>query len=211
MVFEDADLDRALDAVIFMIYSLNGERCTSSSRLLVQDSIADAFEAKLIDRVNRIKVGHPMDPATEIGPLIYHFNMFASDVDASMAFYSDFGFRVTEYIQDAHTGRTWAAWMHRKGGVHDVALTNGTGPRLPQTAFWVPTPLNIIDPAPPPKPFSAPVLLGCRTLGQGPARADEMACIAMGDPLQIILMLGLCLPEITGGLDLGHHLARPQV
>ena len=71
IVFDDADLDRALDAAIFMIYSLNGERCTSSSRLLVQDSIADAFEARLIERVNRIKVGHPLDPATEVGPLIH--------------------------------------------------------------------------------------------------------------------------------------------
>jgi 5-carboxymethyl-2-hydroxymuconic-semialdehyde dehydrogenase len=44
IVFDDADLDRALDAAIFMIYSLNGERCTSSSRLLVQDSIADEFQ-----------------------------------------------------------------------------------------------------------------------------------------------------------------------
>ncbi|MFW2543919.1 5-carboxymethyl-2-hydroxymuconate semialdehyde dehydrogenase [Primorskyibacter sp. 2E107] len=70
IVFEDADLDRALDAVIFMIYSINGERCTSSSRLLVQDTIREDFEARLIERVNAIKVGHPLDPATEIGPLI---------------------------------------------------------------------------------------------------------------------------------------------
>jgi len=70
IVFEDADLDRALDAVIFMIYSINGERCTSSSRLLVQDSIREEFEAKLIERVNNIKVGHPLDPQTEIGPLV---------------------------------------------------------------------------------------------------------------------------------------------
>ena len=80
IVFEDADLDRALDAVIFMIYSINGERCTSSSRLLVQDSIREAFEAKLIERVNNIKVGHPLDPATEIGPLVTeeHFNKVTS-------------------------------------------------------------------------------------------------------------------------------------
>jgi 5-carboxymethyl-2-hydroxymuconic-semialdehyde dehydrogenase len=80
VVFEDADLDRALDAVIFMIYSINGERCTSSSRLLIQDTIRDEFEAKLIERVNRIKVGHPLDPATEIGPLIgeEHFNKVTS-------------------------------------------------------------------------------------------------------------------------------------
>ncbi|NOD85297.1 MULTISPECIES: 5-carboxymethyl-2-hydroxymuconate semialdehyde dehydrogenase [unclassified Ruegeria] len=70
VVFDDADLDRALDAVIFMIYSINGERCTSSSRLLVQDTIKEDFEARLIERVNNIKVGHPLDPETEIGPLV---------------------------------------------------------------------------------------------------------------------------------------------
>jgi len=70
VVFDDADLDRALDAAIFMIYSLNGERCTSSSRLLVQASVAEQFQTKLIERVNAIKVGHPLDPETEVGPLI---------------------------------------------------------------------------------------------------------------------------------------------
>lgn len=71
IVFDDADLDRALDAVVFMIYSLNGERCTSSSRLLVQDTIADQFNEKLAERVKALKIGHPLDPATEIGPLIH--------------------------------------------------------------------------------------------------------------------------------------------
>ncbi len=85
VVFDDADLDRALDAAIFMIYSLNGERCTSSSRLLVQDTIADEFEAKLTARVNNIKVGHPLDPATEIGPLIHkeHFDKVVEYFDVA--------------------------------------------------------------------------------------------------------------------------------
>ena len=80
VVFEDADLDRALDAVVFMIYSLNGERCTSSSRLLVQESIQDEFNAKLVERVGKLKVGHPLDPATEIGPLVHtrHFEKVVS-------------------------------------------------------------------------------------------------------------------------------------
>ncbi len=80
IVFDDADLERALDAVIFMIYSINGERCTSSSRLLVQESIREEFETRLIERVNRIKVGHPLDPETEIGPLIAedHFQKVTS-------------------------------------------------------------------------------------------------------------------------------------
>lgn len=76
---------------------------------------------------------------------IDHFNMFSSDVDASVAFYNEIGFRTTEYTEDAETGRCWAAWMHRKGGVHDVAFTNGLGPRLHHTAFWVPSAMAIID------------------------------------------------------------------
>ncbi|MGY4309942.1 5-carboxymethyl-2-hydroxymuconic-semialdehyde dehydrogenase [Bradyrhizobium sp. USDA 4369] len=83
IVFDDADLDRALDAVVFMIYSLNGERCTSSSRLLVQQNIAETFTAKLAARVRALKVGHPLDPATEIGPLIHerHLAKVCSYVD----------------------------------------------------------------------------------------------------------------------------------
>ncbi|WP_390911926.1 5-carboxymethyl-2-hydroxymuconate semialdehyde dehydrogenase [Pseudosulfitobacter sp. SM2401] len=87
VVFDDADLDRALDAVIFMIYSINGERCTSSSRLLIQDTIREEFEAKLVARVNNINVGHPLDPATEIGPLISdeHFAKVTSYFDIAKA------------------------------------------------------------------------------------------------------------------------------
>ncbi|MEZ5924606.1 MAG: 5-carboxymethyl-2-hydroxymuconate semialdehyde dehydrogenase [Hyphomicrobiaceae bacterium] len=83
IVFKDADLERALDAVIFMIYSLNGERCTSSSRLLVEETIADAFHARLAERIGKIKVGHPLDPATEVGPLIgkTHFDKVMSYVE----------------------------------------------------------------------------------------------------------------------------------
>ena len=76
---------------------------------------------------------------------IDHFNCFVSDVDKSVAFWGEMGFRVTEYTEDEESGRLWAAWVHRKGGVHDIAFTNGTGPRLHHVAFWVPTPLNIID------------------------------------------------------------------
>ncbi len=85
IVFDDADLDRALDAVLFMIYSLNGERCTSSSRALVHASIYKEFAAKAAERVKKIKVGHPLDPATEIGPLIHsrHVQKVMSYVDAA--------------------------------------------------------------------------------------------------------------------------------
>lgn len=71
IVFDDADVDRALDAAVFMKYSLNGERCTSSSRLFVQRGIYDEFVEKLKVRVKKIKVGDPLDPVTEVGPLIH--------------------------------------------------------------------------------------------------------------------------------------------
>src|ERR1700686_3888151 len=71
IVFDDADLDRALDAGVFLISRLNGERCPSSSRLLVQANIAEKFIERLTARVQALKVGHPLDPLTEIGPLIH--------------------------------------------------------------------------------------------------------------------------------------------
>lgn len=85
IVFDDADLDRALDAVLFMIYSLNGERCTSSSRALVHASIYKDFSARAAERVRKIKVGHPLDPSTEIGPLIHprHVAKVLSYVDTA--------------------------------------------------------------------------------------------------------------------------------
>lgn len=69
IVFDDADYNRALDAVVFMLYSLNGQRCTSSSRLLIQDTIKEKFLADLAARVKNLRVGHPLDPSTEVGPL----------------------------------------------------------------------------------------------------------------------------------------------
>jgi 5-carboxymethyl-2-hydroxymuconic-semialdehyde dehydrogenase len=71
IIFDDANLERALDAASFMIYSLNGERCTSSSRLLVQRGLEAEVIAGLQARIARIRVGHPLDPATDLGPLIH--------------------------------------------------------------------------------------------------------------------------------------------
>jgi 5-carboxymethyl-2-hydroxymuconic-semialdehyde dehydrogenase len=71
IVFADADLERAADAAVFMIYSLNGERCTSSSRLLVEESIYERFTALVAEKAKRISVGHPLDPETVVGPLIH--------------------------------------------------------------------------------------------------------------------------------------------
>jgi len=70
VVFADADLDRALDAAVFMIFSNNGERCTAGSRILVQRSIYGDFVQRFSERAKRIVVGDPLSESTTIGPMI---------------------------------------------------------------------------------------------------------------------------------------------
>lgn len=70
VIFADADLDRALDAAVFMIFSNNGERCTAGSRILVQKAIYADFAAKFAERARRITVGDPLDEKTIVGPMI---------------------------------------------------------------------------------------------------------------------------------------------
>jgi 5-carboxymethyl-2-hydroxymuconic-semialdehyde dehydrogenase len=117
IVFDDADLERALDAVVFMIYSLNGERCTSSSRLLIQHNIADEFNARLAARVKKLKIGHPLDPATEVGPLIHerHLEKVCSYFDVAR--------------QDGATVAVGGKPFEGPGGGHYVEPTLVTGAR----------------------------------------------------------------------------------
>ena len=70
VIFDDADLARALDAAIFMIFSNNGERCTAGSRILVQQSIYADFVQRFTERAKRITVGDPQDEKTIIGPMV---------------------------------------------------------------------------------------------------------------------------------------------
>ena len=70
VIFDDANLDRALDAAVFMIFSNNGERCTAGSRILVQKSIYADFVQKFAERARRITLGDPLDEKTIVGPMI---------------------------------------------------------------------------------------------------------------------------------------------
>jgi 5-carboxymethyl-2-hydroxymuconic-semialdehyde dehydrogenase len=70
VIFDDADLERAMDAAIFMIFSNNGERCTAGSRIIVQRTIYDRFAQEFAARAARIPVGDPLDDKTIIGPMI---------------------------------------------------------------------------------------------------------------------------------------------
>ncbi|EPX97908.1 5-carboxymethyl-2-hydroxymuconate semialdehyde dehydrogenase [Ralstonia sp. NT80] len=70
LIFDDADLDRALDASLFTIFSINGERCTAGSRIFVQESVYDDFVRKFAERAKRLVVGDPADEKTNVGSMI---------------------------------------------------------------------------------------------------------------------------------------------
>lgn len=70
VIFDDANVDRALDAAIFMIFSNNGERCTAGSRILVQKNLYPTFVDRFVARAKRLKVGDSMDESTIVGPMI---------------------------------------------------------------------------------------------------------------------------------------------
>lgn len=145
-VYDEAQLDKA-----YQWFESNGrpvswvERPFQGRTLATSDNHGVPIEFYFqMDRLENIAQHYAKYRGTK--PLrIDHFNLFSPNVDESVEFYHRMGFRTTEYTEDEKSGAIWAAWLQRKGGVHDVAFTNGLGPRLHHLAFWVPTPLNIID------------------------------------------------------------------
>ncbi|MDW5597428.1 aldehyde dehydrogenase family protein [Conexibacter stalactiti] len=71
VVFADADLDDAIDGALFAVFFNTGECCVAGTRLLVQESIADAFVERLARRAERLRVGGPFDERADIGALVH--------------------------------------------------------------------------------------------------------------------------------------------
>jgi succinate-semialdehyde dehydrogenase/glutarate-semialdehyde dehydrogenase len=85
IVLEDADLDKAADAAIVGCFYLAGQCCTAAERILVHESVKDAFLDALVERTKALKVGDPLDEETDMGPLC---------TDAVLA-------RTQEHLEDA--------------------------------------------------------------------------------------------------------------
>ena len=69
IVFDDADLEQAVFGAISGIFAATGQTCIAGSRLLVQDSIHDAFVERLLAVARTARMGDPMDPNTQVGPV----------------------------------------------------------------------------------------------------------------------------------------------
>lgn len=72
VVLNDADLDRAVAIAIDGGFFATGQRCTASSRIIVENDIHDRFVAALVERAGSLKVGHALDPETQVGPAVSH-------------------------------------------------------------------------------------------------------------------------------------------
>ena len=83
IVFADSDLEAAIDATIFGVFSLNGERCTAGSRILVERSIYDEFVERYAAQAARVIVGYPHDPKTEVAALVHpeHYDKVMSYIE----------------------------------------------------------------------------------------------------------------------------------
>ena len=69
IVLADADMEKTLGGIVQGAFGSTGQRCTATSRAIVEESIYDAFMEQLIDRTGKLKVGDGMDPTVDVGPL----------------------------------------------------------------------------------------------------------------------------------------------
>ena len=85
IVFDDADLDSAVNGAISAIFGAAGQSCVAGSRLLVQDSIAGKFLARMTEMAGRIKIGDPMADDTEMGPICTQGQLDGMDREVAFA------------------------------------------------------------------------------------------------------------------------------
>ncbi|RWA65955.1 NAD-dependent succinate-semialdehyde dehydrogenase [Mesorhizobium sp.] len=106
IVFDDADLDKAIEGVIASKFRNGGQTCVCANRILVQEGVYDAFAEKLSQRVARMKVGAGIDEGTEIGPMI---NAAAIDkIERHIADAKEKGARIIAQSEAVPEGKQYA-------------------------------------------------------------------------------------------------------
>lgn len=87
IIAEDADLDKAVDASVRGAFYSTGQRCTASSRIIAESSVHDDFVDRLTERTRKLRVGHALDPQSDIGPLVSEAQMkrVTAYIDAAAA------------------------------------------------------------------------------------------------------------------------------
>jgi aldehyde dehydrogenase (NAD+) len=87
LVFEDADLELAVNGVASGIFPVSGQSCVSGSRAVVHSSLVDEFTKRLVAVADRARIGDPLDPLTQVGPIANrpHYEKILADIEAAEA------------------------------------------------------------------------------------------------------------------------------
>ncbi|WP_078594074.1 3,4-dihydroxyphenylacetate 2,3-dioxygenase [Evansella clarkii] len=123
----------------------DGEQHAVGRSLRVQDvsGLPVEFFAKM-ETVERMLQRYDLYKGAKV-QRIDHFNCMVQDVQKAYDFYiEELGFACSEYTA-TEKDEIWAAWLHRKPSVHDVAFMNGKGPRLHHIGFWLSDPMSLIN------------------------------------------------------------------
>jgi acyl-CoA reductase-like NAD-dependent aldehyde dehydrogenase len=121
VVFDDADLDLVEGAIFTSIFQMAGQVCTAGSRLIVQDSVHDAVLERVLRVARTQRIGHPLDPATTMGPV---------SSEAQLA-------RIAQHVE----------WAAADGGVLVHGGERLTGGDLDGGWYYAPTVFDHVDPA----------------------------------------------------------------
>ena len=70
IVMDDADLDLAVDGILWSAFGTSGQRCTAASRVIATDRVYDELALQLVVRAERMRLGHGLDPSTDVGPVV---------------------------------------------------------------------------------------------------------------------------------------------
>jgi aldehyde dehydrogenase (NAD+) len=138
IVLDDADLDLALDGILWSAFGTTGQRCTACSRLIVQRGIRPELERRLLEHVTRLRLGRGLEDSTDVGPLINAAQ--AERVHSYMAVARDEGAQILCGGQPAHDGAL------AQGSFYTPTLLGGVKPgmRVEQEEIFGPV-LSIVE------------------------------------------------------------------
>ncbi|MTT31811.1 aldehyde dehydrogenase family protein [Terrilactibacillus sp. BCM23-1] len=71
IVLDDADIDLAVDSILWSAFGTTGQRCTACSRVIVHENVKEQLENQLIERTQQLKIGDGLDPSVDVGPVIH--------------------------------------------------------------------------------------------------------------------------------------------
>ena len=70
LVMDDADVDLSLEGIVWSAFGTTGQRCTAASRVIAHRGVADQLTDRLVDRVKKLRLGHGLEPTTDVGPVV---------------------------------------------------------------------------------------------------------------------------------------------